>query len=72
MWPRLRSDVQHEEPEMSASAVASTSHAAPAASTHAAKPAASQGGGSAGASHTAATQSPPTAPGTGQKVNKLV
>jgi len=57
---------------MSASGIAPTSHAAPASSTHSATPPAGHNGGNAAVSHTSTTQSPPTAPGTGQKVNKLV
>jgi hypothetical protein len=73
MWlPAPLKDVQRKENEMSASGIAPTSHAAPPSSAHSATPPASHGGGNAGASHAATTQSPPTAPGTGQKVNKLV
>jgi hypothetical protein len=57
---------------MSASGIAPTSHTPPATSTHGSTPPASHGGGNAAVSHTAATQPPPSAPGTGQKVNKLV
>jgi len=64
--------VQRKDKQMSASGIAPTSHTAPASSTHPSTPPANHGGGNAGVSHTAATHAPPTAPGTGQKVNKLV